>query len=250
VSVLQRKTWDWQTLRESWQYVDTTGGPDQAFKINWVYELPFGHGKQFGSGVAGWLNHIIGGWEWDGQARIQSGQRFDFGNYRLVGMTEKDLQDMFKFYHVKDSAGLERVYMLPEEVINQSIIALNNQSSTSLTGYSGPPPSGRYIAPASGPDCVQYYDGYCSGTKLDRMITGPWFQKWDFSFVKRFQVGPRARIEARMELFNVFDQVNFDPRGVGGNTLLGWQLTTAARDLNASQDAGGRITQFGLRFTW
>jgi hypothetical protein len=250
VGVLQRKTWNWRTLREDWAYVDTTSGPANAFKFNWVYELPFGHGKALGSGVPKWLNHVIGGWEWDGQARIQTGQRFNFGGYRLVGMSEKELQDMFKFYKVKDSGGKERIYMLPEEVILNSIIALNNQSATSPTGYSGTLPTGRYIAPASGPDCVQYLSAQCSGTSLDRIITGPWFQKYDFSFVKRFQIGGRARVEARMDLFNVFDNVNFDPRGVGGSTLLGWQLTSAARDLNASQDAGGRITQFGLRFTW
>ena len=165
-------------------------------------------------------------------------------------MSEKEFQDMFKFYHVTDSTGKERIYMFPEDVLTQSIIALNNQSATSLTGYAGAAPTGRYIAPASGPDCVQYLDGQCPGTKMTRMVTGPWFKKYNFSFVKRFQVGPRARVEARMDLFNVFDNVNFNPRGVGGTTLLDWQLTSAARDLNASQDAGGRITQFGLRFTW
>ena len=29
-----------------------------------------------------------------------------------------------------------------------------------------------------------------------------------------------------------------------------WQVTSAATDANASQDPGGRITQFGLRFIW
>jgi len=32
--------------------------------------------------------------------------------------------------------------------------------------------------------------------------------------------------------------------------VTAWQVTSAANDLNASQDPGGRITQFGLRFTW
>lgn len=248
--VLSRKNWNWRTLREDWTYVDTTGGPNHAFKFNWVFELPFGHGRAIGSGLPKWLNHIVGGWEFDGQARIQTGQRFNFGGYRLMNMSEKELQDMFKFYRVTGSDGKERIFMLPEEVILNSIIALNNQSATSLTGYAGAMPTGKYLAPASGPDCVQYLGGQCPGTKVDRIITGPWFQKYDFSFVKRFQVGGRMRVEARMDLFNVFDHVNFNPIGIGGSTLLGWQLTSGARDLNASQDAGGRITQFGLRLTW
>jgi hypothetical protein len=32
--------------------------------------------------------------------------------------------------------------------------------------------------------------------------------------------------------------------------MSAWEVTGGARDLNASQDAGGRITQFGLRITW
>jgi hypothetical protein len=33
--------------------------------------------------------------------------------------------------------------------------------------------------------------------------------KTDFSFVKRFNLGGNRRIEARMDLFNVFDTINF-----------------------------------------
>ena len=41
-----RKTWQWNSLREdTWHYVDSTGNPDQSFKLNWVYELPFGQGR-------------------------------------------------------------------------------------------------------------------------------------------------------------------------------------------------------------
>ena len=73
VDVLQRQTWTWRTLREDWRYVDTTSGPAQAFKLNWVYELPFGHGKAFGTSVPGWLNQVIGGWESDGRRASRPG---------------------------------------------------------------------------------------------------------------------------------------------------------------------------------
>jgi hypothetical protein len=35
-----------------------------------------------------------------------------------------------------------------------------------------------------------------------------------------------------------------------GTSLSSWEVIAAATDVNASQDPGGRITQFGLRFTW
>jgi hypothetical protein len=254
-----RKTWSWRSLREEdWHYIDGTGSPDHALKLNWVYELPFGQGKKWGSGAGGWMNALIGGWEWDGVARIQSGQKFNYGGYRLVGMSEKEFQDMFKFYHVTGSDNKERIYMLPQDVIENSILALYTASATSPTGYAGTLPTGRYLAPASGPDCVQYLAGTCPGTAETRIVTGPMYWKVDMSFVKRFQLPRRMYIEARMELFNIFDTINFNanaPTGVTntngvGAAVTNWQVTSAATDSSASQDPGGRITQFGLRFTW
>ena len=34
------------------------------------------------------MNHLIGGWEVDAVARFQSGARFNYGGFRLVGMNE------------------------------------------------------------------------------------------------------------------------------------------------------------------
>ena len=70
------------------------------------------------------------------------------------------------------------------------------------------------------------------------------------SFVKRFQLPRRMVVEARMDLFNVFDTINFTSTSAMGSSVTAWQVTAAATDVNASQDPGGRISQFGLRFTW
>ncbi len=255
--VINTKTWDWRTLREDWQYVDNSLSPDHALKLSWVYELPFGQGRTWGSGAGRFLNAVIGGWEFDGMVRIQSGIKYNIGGYRFVGMSESDIQKLFKLRKETDSGGLERYYMWPKDVIEQSIIALTTMSPTTTTGYASALPSGRYIAPATSPDCVQYLGGMCDGTKLARNVTGPMWQKYDFSFVKRFKVWGQKTIEARMDLYNVFDNVNFlaynstnTTTVVGGSTMSSWEIVAANRDLNASQDAGGRITQFGLRFTW
>jgi hypothetical protein len=248
------KDWNQRTLREKWFYMDFTGGnaaARHALKLNWVYELPFGQGKRFASGVSTWMNYIVGGWEFDGLGRIQSGQKLDFSNNRLVGMTEQEFKDMFKLRKEFDAAaGIDRWYMFPKDVIEQTIIARQTTSPTTLSGYSGVSPSGRYIAPASGPDCVSYANRMCPGTVIDRVLTGPKYMKWDVSFVKKFAVMKSRTIEFRMDLFNVLNAINFTPVGIGGSTYTSWQITGAARDLNASQDAGGRITSYSLRFTW
>jgi len=237
-------------LRAGWFYTPSAAGADHTFKTNWAYELPFGKGRTWGGGAGRAMNALIGGWEIDGIMRLQSGQKFNLGNFRLVGMDEKELQKIFKVYHETDTNGIERLYMFPQDVITNSILALFQTSATTASGYSGAAPTGRYFAPASGPDCVSYLTGTCPGTSLARIITGPKYFKTDMSFVKRIEVTTRMRLEARMDIFNIFDTINFTPTTAMGSAITNWQITSAATDINASQDPGGRITQFGLRITW
>lgn len=247
----KRNTWTRPSLRTGFLDIPSADGPDQAFKLNWVYQLPFGQGRKFGGGAGRLANAFIGGWEFAGNSRFQSGEKFNIGGVRLVGMTAKDVQKMFKFYQRKDANGVTRVYLFPEDVIDQTIIAFNGWSATHPTGYTnGNVPTGRYFAPVDSPECVQYLNGDC-GIPIQMLITSPWFGKTDFAFAKRFSVGGSRMIEARMDLYNVFDNINFSPRGVQtGSSRSSWEMTGAARDLNASQDAGGRITSFSLRFSW
>ena len=241
-------TWNRPTLRDGFGTQLAANGVDHAVKAGAVYELPFGRGRKWGSGVSGWLNQVIGGWEFYWAGVLQSGAIVNFGNYRLVGMTDNDLQKMFKIYKRKDAKGVERIYMLPEDVINQSMIALYGTSSTSLTGWAGPAPTGQYIAWPDSPDCVQAYPGQCA--PLNHFVRGPWSGTVDVAFVKRFALGNRMRIEARMDLYNVFDSIGFAPVAGLGSTVSGWEVTQASSDVNGSQWPGGRMTQFALRFTW
>ena len=221
-----------------------------AFKLNWVYEMPFGRGRHFASNANGLLDRIIGGWEFDGSGRVQSGQRLSFGNVRLVGMTDKDLQKAYKLRF--DDAG-KIVYILPQDIIDNTIKAFN-VSATSATGYgSQGPPSGRYFAPANGPDCIQVVDGDCA--PHDHYVTGPKFVRFDLSVVKRVQLVGRSNFEFRTELLNAFNNINFTPV-VPNNTNSAYssatfeQVTAGYRDVNGTQDPGGRLVQFVFRVTW
>jgi hypothetical protein len=55
---------------------DTT----HAINANWVYEVPFGRGKQFGSGTGRVANAVIGGWKVSGLWRWSSGYPFSVGS--------------------------------------------------------------------------------------------------------------------------------------------------------------------------
>ena len=50
--------------------------PAQQFNTNFSYQLPFGNGHRLGGGASGWMQHLIGGWQWNGIASAQTGFPF------------------------------------------------------------------------------------------------------------------------------------------------------------------------------
>src|SRR5262249_9215245 len=67
-----------------------------AFKADWVYDLPIGHGRSLFGNINGPIGKALEGWAFQGTARIQSGSPFNINDVRLVGMTLKDLQKSLK----------------------------------------------------------------------------------------------------------------------------------------------------------
>ncbi|HZP05317.1 MAG TPA: TonB-dependent receptor [Terracidiphilus sp.] len=56
------------------EYGPSASDSRHMLSSDWVYQLPFGRGKQFGAGVATWLDEVIGGWTVSGSAVLFSGQ--------------------------------------------------------------------------------------------------------------------------------------------------------------------------------
>ncbi len=216
-----------------------------AFKANWVYELPFGRGKMLFNGVGGALDRVVGGWEFHGTARIQSGRLQDFGNVVLVGMTRKDLQKAYKL-RFDDAARI--AYILPQDIIDNTIRAFS-VSATSATGYGSlGPPTGRYIAPANSRSCIEVFDGNCA--PVQTAITGPMFTRLDMSLVKRVKITERFNFELRGEFLNAFNNINyFGVAGASNNATFG-QVTAAYRDPNNTLDPGGRLVQIVARLNF
>ena len=139
-----------------------------GFKMNWIYELPFGHGKPLLGNAHGALDRIVGGWSLNGTGRVQSGSAFSMGNVRLVGMTRSELQSAVG---MRFNDGAKIAYFLPQDIIDNTIRAFNT-SATTANGYGAAgAPTGRYIAPASAGSCIEVYSGQCGGTSL--ILYGP-----------------------------------------------------------------------------
>lgn len=219
-----------------------------AIKAQWDWSLPVGRGQRFGTNLAGVLNGLVSGWQVNGASRIQA-RTLNFGNVRLVGMTAKDLQKMYKYdLRVNPDNGLLTPYLLPADVILNTRRAYSI-SPTSPTGYSDlGVPEGRYIAPANSAECIQLKLGDCAPSTL--LIRAPFFARVDLGVTKRIPLGGRVNMEFRLDILNVFDAVNFNPVANPGSGGTIFTATTAYRDPDNTFDPGGRIGQLGLRLNW
>jgi hypothetical protein len=224
--------------RESRLSTGTLGGITHAVKTNWVWELPFGRGRRFASNTGPIMERIVGGWEIDGTGRIQSGRLLNLGNVRLVGMTEDDVREMYKLRFDADG---KVVYMLPQDVIDNTVKAFS-VSPTSATGY-GPdgPPEGRYFAPANGPDCIEIAGGRGDCGTGDLVVSGQRLIRFDISAVKRFEIRGRVNAEFRAEMLNAFNHPYFTPVGGLGSDPDDYRVTGA--------DSGRQI-QLVWRLNW
>jgi hypothetical protein len=226
--------------------INTRGGTlKHAFKANWVYELPFGQGKTLLGNAGGVMEKLVGGWEFHGTARIQSGNLLDFGSVRLVGMTREEFRDLYGLYFDNDAKIIRN---LPKEIIDNTIKAFST-SATSATGYGDQgAPTGRYLAPASSGSCLQVISGDCAAQNL--YVNGPHFARFDLSVLKRVKLNERFNFELRGEFLNAFNHINFfGVTGASSSQTLG-QITAAYTDSSNTQDPGGRLVQIVLRLNF
>lgn len=229
----------------------SNGSVRHAIKTQWDWTLPVGRGERFGRNAGAVLNGIIGGWQFNGVGRIQA-RTSNFGNFRLVGMTLKDVQKMYKWdVRIDPATGLKTVYTMPDDVILNTRRAFNS-SSTSPTGYSDlGVPEGRYFAPANSADCIQLKAGDCAPRTL--MLRAPFFSRFDLGVTKRFRVRGRVNFELRADVLNVFDNINFtvtDASRTPGTGATIFQTSAAYTDLSNVFDPGGRLGQLVFRLNW
>ena len=217
-----------------------------SFKVNAFYEVPVGRGKRFGSSMNGWLDGIIGGWNVSSTGRMQV-QTLSINNARLVGMTVDELQREY-YVRVDDT---KTVRMMPDDIILNTQRAFST-SATTADGYSGlGAPTGRYIAPASSPDCVRVRAGDCSEPQTI-FLSAPLFTRFDLSVRKQFSLGGRRTIDISYDVNNLFNNINFTPvfslNNLNSTTVF--QTNAHYTDINQSYDPGGRLGQIVARISW
>ena len=84
--------------------------------------------------------------------------------------------------------------MLPQDVIDNTVKAFSVSATHRLQRQGAP--TGRYLAPANGPDCIEVATGYgdCGINQL--IVRGPMLYRFDLSAEKRIPIKGRVNFSS------------------------------------------------------
>ena len=126
----------------------TGGNVRHAIKTQWDWTVPVGRGQRFGADMHPMLDGVLGGWSINGVGRIQA-RMVNFGNVRLVGMTQGDCRACTSTTSGSIRPTGWRRSTCCRTTSSSTPAAPTASIRRSLTGYSAlGVPEGRYIAPA------------------------------------------------------------------------------------------------------
>jgi hypothetical protein len=189
---------------------------------NFIYELPFGRGRMFGSGVSGWANQIIGGWEVTGIFTARSGLPF--------GTTTTAFPVGFNF----NSPAAQNLR-------NSPALRPDIHDSGSTIQFFGNPST--VFNPASPTTGVLRFPHH--GEVGNRnFLRGPGFWNLDTALIKTWGMpwSEHQNLQLRWEAFNLFNHNAFGLPAVGITGTTFGQITTTA--------TSPREMQFALRYSF
>jgi hypothetical protein len=196
------------------------GNVMHALKGNFNAEIPVGRDRKYGADMNAVADAVVGGWSLDGVVRWQTGEMIDFGNVRMVGMTLDELQDSIGIHQIGN-----QIFVLPADILANTAKAFN-VSATSANGYSTQgAPTGRYFAPANGPDCLETAAAYGDCGLRSVVVNAPSLFRVDLGISKKFAIKGPFSFEFRAEMLNAFNDPYFNPASAGG-TPLGFTANT------------------------
>jgi hypothetical protein len=217
--------------------------------INAIYELPFGKGKRFLNSGTG-INRLFGGFQISSLANISSGTPITIrdltGTLNRAGRSARQSANSNLTPHqIRNLVGIfkqnGKIYFIDPSVISSDGTATGGNLGTSPT--------------ATFPGQVFFRAQPGQTGNLPRtFINGPMYLNWDAGLIKNITFTERARLQLRMEVFNVLNNVNFfAPTGANASSLGEdsniFNINSATFGQITSGNAGQpRIIQFAARF--
>ena len=152
------------------------------FVASYIWELPFGRGRRFGSEWNGPLNFVLGGWQLTGIHVLQSGLAL---TATLGGSTVLNLGGERR----------ARPNLVGNPVLPSSERTINRWFNTDAFAAFSPSPQ-------------------AFGNAGVGIMRGPGVANFDFTLAKNFTVNERRYFQFRTELFNAFNRANFGPPNI------------------------------------
>lgn len=198
--------------------------PTHRFTSNFIYDLPFGRGKKFGSGLSRIANFAVSGWEITGIFTLQTGQ------FLTPFWTGDDPANI----SFTDSSTPASVTIRPDILKNP------NSGPRSVEQWFDP---SAFTAPQPG----------SFGTSGKGVIKGPGINVWSAGLSKEFVFHERTRLRWEMTANNFFNHPNWanpstditDTTGVGVITSDGGVTSGSVGDRG-----GARQFRMGLRLSF
>lgn len=168
------------------------------WQIAYIWDLPFGRGRKFGSSWNRWANGLLGGWSMEGITRVQTG-----GPINVVTG--------------QDRANVGRTYQRPNLLRNP-----NNGPKT---------PNEWFDTKA-----FELPERFTYGNAGAFVVEADGRHNWDLAFQKDFNFKESQRIEFRGELFNAWNSVSMgNPTNNFSSSSFGRVTSaTAARQVQFS----------------
>jgi len=188
--------------------------------FSYVYELPFGKGKQFLAKAPGGVDKVLGGWEWSGITAFSTGQ------YGTPGLPEGG--------NYIGSCGFCNA--MPDRIGNpvpahRSYLSYFNMSAFAYPGCEGQPTP--YVPCAN----ELHIEGNAGRNSLEQ----PGINNWDMSLMKRTPITERLNTQFTAQAQNVFNHTQFG--GAGG----GLQAGAFGAITSTDPVHGARVLQLSLR---
>jgi hypothetical protein len=184
--------------------------------LSYIYELPFGRGRHFGTDVQGIGDKLISGWQVEGLTRFLTGSPVltpvnGYDNLNNGGSGYPDQICSGNFGRGRSSA--QKV----QEFFNTACFV--------------PAGGGTLGVP-----------NYTFGDAGRNNVSGPGTQLWDIALQKNTGITERVQAQFRAEFFNAFNHANFDfPNNTFGTPQFGTITATSADN---------REIQFGLKIVF
>jgi hypothetical protein len=152
--------------------------------FGYVWELPFGRGKPFGSGIPSVLDGILGGWQVSGITTFQSGTPISVN-------PSSDASNTGQFSWAERADKVGPVHYM----------------DIRKTGY-------WFNADAFAVPKLGTFGDSARGA-----LIGPGINNWDLTIAKNFRIKEKTTLQFRAEMFNAYNHTQFS--GAGVNTTVG-----------------------------